>query len=75
MREHTERWIKLRAKAAVEEDAEKLVQLVSEIIELLEAKRAGYAFSRRKPISGNRDIKLSEAQIRIMHPSGTTSIP
>jgi hypothetical protein len=41
MREHTERWIKLRAKAAVEEDAEKLVQLVSEIIELLEAKRAG----------------------------------
>jgi hypothetical protein len=41
MREHTERWIELRAKAAVEEDAEKLVQLVSEIIELLEAKRAG----------------------------------
>jgi hypothetical protein len=28
-------------KPAVEEDAEKLVQLVSEIIELLEAKRAG----------------------------------
>ena len=38
MREHTERWMELCSKAAVEQDPEKLMKLVSEILELLEAK-------------------------------------
>jgi len=38
MREHTERWMELCAQAAVEQDPERLMQLVSEILELLEAK-------------------------------------
>jgi hypothetical protein len=38
MREHTERWMELCARAAVEQDPQKVIELVSEIIELLEAK-------------------------------------
>jgi len=38
MRENTERWMELCSKAAVEQDPQKLMELVSEILELLEAK-------------------------------------
>jgi hypothetical protein len=38
MRENTERWMELCAKAAVEQDPEKLVALVNEILALLEQK-------------------------------------
>jgi hypothetical protein len=38
MRENTERWLQLCAQAAVEQDPKKLLDLVSEINELLEQK-------------------------------------
>lgn len=38
MRENTERWMELCTRAAVEQDPAKLMELVSEIIALLEAK-------------------------------------
>jgi len=45
MREHTERGMELCAKAAVEQDPEKLMRLVSEIIALLEAKESASGHS------------------------------
>lgn len=38
MRENTERWMELCRQAAVEQDPKKLIALISEINELLEAK-------------------------------------
>lgn len=38
MQDKTERWLELCKKAAEEQDAQKLMALVKEIIELLEAK-------------------------------------
>ena len=51
MRENTERWLQLCAQAAVEQDPKKLLELVSEINELLEQKerRLGILPVRRDP--------------------------
>lgn len=49
MREHTERWMELCAKAAVEQNPEKLMELVSEILELLEEKERRLGILPPKP--------------------------
>ena len=49
MREHTERWMELCAKAAVEQDPEKLMELVSEILTLLEEKERRLGILPPKP--------------------------
>jgi hypothetical protein len=38
MKENTERWMELCGQAAVEQDPEKLMELVTQILELLETK-------------------------------------
>ena len=49
MRENTERWMELCAKAAVEQDPEKLVALVNEILALLEQKERRLGILPVKP--------------------------
>jgi len=49
MQEKKERWLELCAQAAIEEDHDKLIELVREINELLEAKEARLAGKPVKP--------------------------
>ena len=49
MRENTERWMELCAQAAVEQDPQKLMALVTEIIELLEQKERRLGILPEKP--------------------------
>jgi hypothetical protein len=51
MQEKTERWLELCAQAATEQDPKKLMALVEEITELLEAKerRLGMLPQNKKP--------------------------
>ena len=48
MKENTERWMELCGQAAVEQDPEKLMELVTEILELLETKERRLGILPRK---------------------------
>ena len=49
MKENTERWMELCAKAAVEQDPQKLMELVTEILALLEQKERRLGILPPKP--------------------------
>jgi hypothetical protein len=51
MKENTERWMELCGQAAVEQDPEKLMELVSEILELLEAKERRLRILRKRGLN------------------------
>jgi len=52
MKENTERWMELCAQAAVEQDPQKLMELVNEILALLEQKER-----RLGILPANTDVK------------------
>ena len=54
MQDNTERWLKLCAQAAVEQDPARLLEIVKEINELLEAKERRLGVLPPKPPSEAR---------------------